>query len=103
VGWDDRDPVEAELMHRRERQILGRTPAKLWTGLLRDGDGRSGRSEPRPPRTGHPRPHTGSPRASNALRLRTPTPASRPPLRSEPRASRAGHPRPKLASRPPLQ
>ncbi len=34
VGWDDRDPVEADLMHRRERQILGRTPAKLWRGLL---------------------------------------------------------------------
>jgi len=34
VGWDDRDPVEAYLMHRRERQILGRTPARLWAGLL---------------------------------------------------------------------
>jgi probable rRNA maturation factor len=34
VGWDDRDPVEADLMHRRERQILGRTPARLWRGLL---------------------------------------------------------------------
>ena len=39
VGWDDRDPVEADLMHRREREILGagkrRLPAKLWVGLLR--------------------------------------------------------------------
>jgi len=39
VGYDDRDPVEAELMHRRERQILSgggeRPPARLWTGLLR--------------------------------------------------------------------
>ena len=38
VGYDDRDPVEAELMHRRERQILSSThedlPARLWTGLL---------------------------------------------------------------------
>jgi rRNA maturation RNase YbeY len=34
VGWDDRDPVEADLMHRRARDILGRTPARLWTGLL---------------------------------------------------------------------
>jgi probable rRNA maturation factor len=34
VGWDDRDPVEADLMHRRARAILGRTPAKLWRGLL---------------------------------------------------------------------
>lgn len=38
VGWDDRDPVEATLMHERERTILsasGRSaPARLWTGLL---------------------------------------------------------------------
>jgi rRNA maturation RNase YbeY len=34
VGYDDRDPVEADLMHRRERDILGHAPARLWTGLL---------------------------------------------------------------------
>jgi probable rRNA maturation factor len=35
VGYDDRDPVEADLMHRREREILGRRmPAHLWRGLL---------------------------------------------------------------------
>ena len=38
VGYDDRDPVEATLMHRRERAILtaagGTVPAKLWKGLL---------------------------------------------------------------------
>jgi probable rRNA maturation factor len=34
VGYDDRDPVEADLMHRRERSILRHAPAKLWTGLL---------------------------------------------------------------------
>ena len=35
VGWDDRDPLEADLMHRREREILGRrAPARLWRGLL---------------------------------------------------------------------
>ena len=37
VGWDDRDPVEAGLMHGREREILaaGRgAPARLWRGLL---------------------------------------------------------------------
>jgi probable rRNA maturation factor len=34
VGYDDRDPVEADLMHRRERQILGRSPDRLWQGLL---------------------------------------------------------------------
>ena len=34
VGYDDRDPVEADLMHRRERDILRTAPARLWTGLL---------------------------------------------------------------------
>jgi probable rRNA maturation factor len=34
VGWDDRDPVEADLMHRRERDILIDAPARLWKGLL---------------------------------------------------------------------
>ncbi|MBI4638883.1 MAG: rRNA maturation RNase YbeY [Candidatus Rokubacteria bacterium] len=36
VGYDDRDPLEAELMHRRESQILGarrRPPARLMEGL----------------------------------------------------------------------
>ncbi len=36
VGYDDRDPVEAELMHCREREILGgrHAPEKLWRDLL---------------------------------------------------------------------
>lgn len=38
VGWDDRDPVEAGLMHEREREILSsgprRPPPRLWKGLL---------------------------------------------------------------------
>ena len=38
VGYDDRDPVEAALMHGRERQILAsdrrRVPSRVWTGLL---------------------------------------------------------------------
>lgn len=34
VGYDDRDPVEADLMHRREREILRETPERLWHGLL---------------------------------------------------------------------
>jgi probable rRNA maturation factor len=34
VGYDDRDPVEADLMHRRERDILAHAPARLWKGLL---------------------------------------------------------------------
>ena len=36
AGYDDRDPVEAQLMHQREREILGdAAPARLWHGLLR--------------------------------------------------------------------
>jgi len=38
IGYDDRDPVEARLMHLREQEILsqsGRTlPPSLWKGLL---------------------------------------------------------------------
>jgi probable rRNA maturation factor len=38
VGWDDRDSLEARLMHERERDILEaggrRVPARLWRGLL---------------------------------------------------------------------
>jgi len=38
IGYDDRDPVEAGLMHAREREILSargrRAPARLWRGLL---------------------------------------------------------------------
>ena len=38
IGYDDRDPVEANLMHFRERDILSaahpKIPAPLWKGLL---------------------------------------------------------------------
>jgi probable rRNA maturation factor len=37
VGYDDRDPAEAALMHARERDILsdgGPLPGRLWRGLL---------------------------------------------------------------------
>jgi len=38
VGYDDREPQEARLMHAREREILRRVsasiPERLWTGLL---------------------------------------------------------------------
>jgi probable rRNA maturation factor len=35
IGYDDRDPVEADMMHRRERDILGAgAPSRLWQGLL---------------------------------------------------------------------
>jgi len=38
IGYDDRDPLEARLMHLREREILRSAgpepPARLWRGLL---------------------------------------------------------------------
>ena len=34
VGYDDRDPAEAALMHERERDILSSVSERLWTGLL---------------------------------------------------------------------
>ena len=38
VGYDDRDPLEAFLMHRREREILGARSGtlapRMWRGLL---------------------------------------------------------------------
>jgi probable rRNA maturation factor len=38
AGYDDRDPVEADLMHRRARDVLSKAhralPARLWKGLL---------------------------------------------------------------------
>ena len=76
VGYDDRDPLEADLMHRRERDILRDAPDRLWTGLLHEA------SQPRPSRAGHPR-------------LK---PASRRPLQQS-RPSRTGHLRPKPVSR----
>jgi probable rRNA maturation factor len=66
VGYDDRDPVEAALMHRRERDLLRegrpRVPARLWSGLLapeppsaqdRGGSGR-GKSRVAPAGPGRP-------------------------------------------------
>ncbi len=81
VGYDDRDPVEAELMHRRERDILRAAPARLWKGLLRASptrparSGLTGRAEPRPSRTGHRRPKPASHHS-----LQQSTPVSRPAL-----------------------
>jgi probable rRNA maturation factor len=65
VGYDDRDPVEADLMHRRERDILKDAPDRLWQGLLHGEEnhrqyGSTRRAEPRPSRTGHPRPKPAS-------------------------------------------
>jgi probable rRNA maturation factor len=51
VGYDDRDPVEAALMHGREREILEtgrrRLPAKLWQGLLDDPTAQQTKRAPR--------------------------------------------------------
>ena len=64
VGYDDRDPVEADLMHRRERAILGATPDRLWQGLLRPSTSavtsRAARSRPASPRS-IPRAHAARP------------------------------------------
>jgi len=53
VGYDDRDPVEATLMHRRERDLLTgarrRIPARLWSGLLPPAG--QDRGAPRPRRS----------------------------------------------------
>jgi rRNA maturation RNase YbeY len=105
VGYDDRDPVEADLMHRRERAILCAAPDRLWTGLLHGEPPpqrparATGRAEPRPSRVNVPRgltaraqlrsPRADAPRGSTA--------------HAQPRPSRTGHPRPKPASRTPLQ
>lgn len=88
AGYDDRDPVEADLMHRRERDILGNTPARLWHGLLHDGNAtRSRDASGRQP---------GS-RSTTTLTADRPRPASKPSTvpsaeRSR-RPPRSGHPR----------
>jgi len=64
VGYDDRDPFEADLMHRREREILGHTPDRLWHGLLTRSTARPSsttRDRLRAERTDHPS-RTGRPR-----------------------------------------
>ena len=88
VGYDDRDPVEADLMHEREREILAagrpRPSARLWEGLLEPAASGAGSSV-----SGHPRTKPATPRMERAMRSRV--------------ASVSGHPRSKPASRPPLQ
>jgi probable rRNA maturation factor len=91
VGYDDRDPVEARLMHERERQILsaGRRPppARLWHGLL-DAPALpsgAGRREPDPRRPKRAIPRRVAPQGlERARRSRV--------------ASVSGHPRLKPAS-----
>ncbi len=86
VGYDDRDPVEAALMHGREREILStgrrRLPAQLWQGLLQDPE----RTEQAP---------------GSRLKRAMPSRAKRAPRGRV--ASISGHPRKEPASRTPLQ
>jgi len=131
VGYDDRDPVEADLMHRRERTILRAAPDRLWTGLLHgepppprparatdrmERPGSTGHAEPRGPRTNAPGestarakprpPRAGAPRGSTARAKPRPPRVDAPrgsTAHAEPRPSRTGHPRPTPASRSPLQ
>jgi probable rRNA maturation factor len=90
VGYDDRDPVEARLMHERERQILSagrrQPPARLWRGLL-DAPAISRQRSRVAPVLGHPRVTVAS---------RTPRQRSRVALVS-------GHPQVKPASRTSLR
>jgi probable rRNA maturation factor len=90
VGYDDRDPVEARLMHERERQILSagrrQPPARLWRGLL-DAPAISRQRSRVAPVLGHPRVTAAS---------RTPRQRSRVALVS-------GHPQVKPASRTSLR
>jgi len=85
VGYDDRDPVEAGLMHEREREILSagrrRLPPRLWQGLLNTRPPASG--------SGHARSTPTSQRIKRAIRSRV--------------VSAAGRPRSELGSRTPLQ
>ena len=86
VGYDDRDPVEATLMHGREREILEtgrrRLPARLWQGLLQDPE-----QTERAPRS----------RVKRALPSRVKR------ARRSPLAPISGHPRNKACSWTPLQ
>jgi hypothetical protein len=109
VGYDDRDPVEAGLMHEREREILSagrrRLPPRLWQGLLKTRPPASG--------SGPPSVHADSQRMKRAMRSRVASVSGHP--RSAPTAQRmkramrsrtasvSGHPRLKPGSRAPLQ
>jgi probable rRNA maturation factor len=92
VGYDDRDPVEARLMHERERQILSagrrQPPARLWRGLLDAPPAAISRQRSRVASvSGHPRFK----------------PASRTPLQRSRVAPVSGHHRFGPVSRTPLQ
>jgi len=100
VGYDDRDSVEARLMHEREREILStgghRLPDRLWLGLLDvpPAGRRSAKARRSTRRTGDAEPAT-----VNQSRI---THRERSGVRSR-AASVSGHPRSKAASRSRLQ
>ena len=97
VGYDDRDPVEARLMHERERRILsaGRRPppARLWRGLLE--------APPLAIGAGAGRRRADSGRTKPAMRSRV-GPQGMERARRSRVASVSGHLRLKPASRTPL-
>ena len=107
VGYDDRDPVEAGLMHEREREILSagrrRLPPRLWQGLLKTRPPASG--------SGPPSVHADSQRMKRAMRSRVASVSGHPrsaPGSGAPRqrsrvASVSGHPRSAPGSGAPLQ
>ena len=74
VGYDDRDPVEAGLMHEREREILSagrrRLPPRLWQGLLNTRPPASGSGDARSMPT--------SQRIKRAIRSRVPSVSGHP-------------------------
>ena len=95
VGYDDRDPVEADLMHRRERAILGDTPERLWRGLLAPMPSRSRRSiAGRPATAGRPVTAERPPTAGRPVTAERPPTAGRPVTAERSRRpSRTAHPR----------
>jgi probable rRNA maturation factor len=114
VGYDDRDPVEARLMHERERQILSagrrQPPARLWRGLLDTPPAAISRQRSRvAPVSGHSRvkPAARTPlqrsRVAPVSGHSRVKPAARTPLQQSRVASVSGHPWVKPASRTPLQ
>jgi probable rRNA maturation factor len=98
VGYDDRDPIEARLMHEREREILWaarrRLPARLWRGLLETPQLSEDQRKPERRRAGR----AMEPAAVNQSRIPR---RGRSGVRSI-AAPVSGHPRSKPASRTPL-
>jgi len=107
VGYDDRDPVEADLMHEREREILSagrrRLPPRLWRGLLKNATSRVW--------LGATFGHADAQRMKRAMRSRVASVSGHPRLKPDSRTPRqrsrvaavSGHPRSAPGSGAPLQ